>query len=226
MAIVERKATDCIPVKFGVVHLADMLEDEYQTLHKQDPKKRRDQSRLQASIEGTEQQPIDDPSLASTTTYCEISTDTSGDANTLRELWEKVHDLDGDGRTALCLSGGGVRSAAFNLGILQGLARLELLDRFHYLSTVSGGGYIGCWLSAWRHRCEKGLSEVISRLSWPDWIGESINAGRVPEALSNLRRDSNYLRFFADCCCEKGAPSGQLEVKTPLYLPCPSWATG
>jgi hypothetical protein len=34
------------------------------------------------------------------------------------------------------------------------------------------------------------------------------------------------LRFFADCCCEKGAPSGQLEVKTPLYLPFPSWATG
>src|SRR6201987_2676417 len=29
-----------------------------------------------------------------------------------------------------------------------------------------------------------------------------------------------YLRFFADCCCEKGAPSGQLEIKTPLYLPC------
>jgi hypothetical protein len=155
MAIVERKAADCIPVKFGVVHLADMLEDEYQTLHKQDPKKRRDQSRLQASIEGTEQQPIDDPSLASTTTYCEISTDTSGDANTLRELWEKVHDLDGDGRTALCLSGGGVRSAAFNLGILQGLARLELLDRFHYLSTVSGGGYwmlVVCLASPVRER--------------------------------------------------------------------------
>jgi hypothetical protein len=32
----------------------------------------------------------------------------------------------------------------------------------------------------------------------------------------------NVLRFFADCCCEKGAPSGQLEIKTPLYLPCPS----
>ena len=28
----------------------------------------------------------------------------------------------------------------------EGLARLGLLDRFHYLSTVSGGGYIGSWL--------------------------------------------------------------------------------
>src|SRR5262245_52950737 len=58
------------------------------------------------------------------------------DAQDLRDLWSSVHALDGDGRTALCLSGGGVRSAAFNLGVLQGLARLELLDRFHYLSSV------------------------------------------------------------------------------------------
>ena len=25
------------------------------------------------------------------------------------------------------------------------------LSRFHYLSTVSGGGYVGSWLSSWRH---------------------------------------------------------------------------
>jgi Patatin-like phospholipase len=44
---------------------------------------------------------------------------------------------------ALCLSGGGIRSAAFGLGIIQGLARANLLAEFDYLSTVSGGGYIG-----------------------------------------------------------------------------------
>jgi Patatin-like phospholipase len=48
------------------------------------------------------------------------------------------------------LSGGGVRSASFSLGVLQGLARFGLLGQFHYQSTVSGGGYIGSWLSAWR----------------------------------------------------------------------------
>lgn len=52
----------------------------------------------------------------------------------------------------ICLSGGGIRSATFNLGFLEGLARLGLLDKFHYLSTVSGGGYIGGWWSAWRSR--------------------------------------------------------------------------
>lgn len=49
---------------------------------------------------------------------------------------------------ALCLSGGGIRSATFNLGVLQGLARLGVLKETDYLSTVSGGGYIGSWLSS------------------------------------------------------------------------------
>ena len=52
-------------------------------------------------------------------------------------------------RAALCLSGGGIRSATFGLGVLQGLAHRRVVERFHYLSTVSGGGYIGSWLSAW-----------------------------------------------------------------------------
>lgn len=48
----------------------------------------------------------------------------------------------------LALSGGGIRSAAFCLGALQAMEREEVLKRVDYLSTVSGGGYIGCSLSA------------------------------------------------------------------------------
>jgi predicted acylesterase/phospholipase RssA len=54
--------------------------------------------------------------------------------------------------SALCLSGGGVRSATFALGVLQGLAHVGVLRAFDYLSTVSGGGYTGGWLTAWLHR--------------------------------------------------------------------------
>src|SRR5262249_24327123 len=43
----------------------------------------------------------------------------------------------------VALSGGGMRSAAFNLGVLQALGRRGVLQRCDYLSTVSGGGYIG-----------------------------------------------------------------------------------
>ena len=70
-----------------------------------------------------------------------------------------VHGLPDPGQSALCLSGGGIRSAAFALGILQGLARRDVLKDFHYLSTVSGGGYIGGWFAAWRKRF--GLNVVL-----------------------------------------------------------------
>jgi predicted acylesterase/phospholipase RssA len=54
------------------------------------------------------------------------------------------HDLVG-----LAFSGGGIRSATFNLGIIQAFAELRLLRKIDYLSTVSGGGYIGSWLTSW-----------------------------------------------------------------------------
>ena len=56
----------------------------------------------------------------------------------LKGLWGATHALK-EKRAALCISGGGIRSATFGLGILQGLARCGLLEKFHYLSTVSGG---------------------------------------------------------------------------------------
>ncbi len=64
----------------------------------------------------------------------------------LENIFEKFHQEE---LTALCFSGGGIRSATFGLGIVQALAQSNLLGKFDYLSTVSGGGYLGSWLSAW-----------------------------------------------------------------------------
>ncbi|MFY9854100.1 MAG: hypothetical protein WAK26_09520, partial [Terracidiphilus sp.] len=52
----------------------------------------------------------------------------------------------------LAFSGGGIRSATFNLGVLQGLAKFNKVRTFDFLSTVSGGGYIGNWLETWIKR--------------------------------------------------------------------------
>src|SRR5438067_1546119 len=52
-----------------------------------------------------------------------------------------------DGAVGLALSGGGIRSASFNLGLLQAFYRSGLLRYVDYLSTVSGGSYTGAWLS-------------------------------------------------------------------------------
>src|SRR5256886_7668593 len=81
----------------------------------------------------------------------------------LAGLYRRIHGLPVP-RSALCLSGGGIRSASFALGVLQALARHGLLKHFHYLSTVSGGGYIGSWLSAWRHH-ERDDDAVFRRLT-------------------------------------------------------------
>ena len=49
--------------------------------------------------------------------------------------------------TGLALSGGGIRSATFALGVTQAFAAKDLMRRFDYLSTVSGGGYLGSSLT-------------------------------------------------------------------------------
>jgi len=98
---------------------------------------------------------------------------------------EELRTIKGDPERlmGLALSGGGIRSATFNLGVLQGLAKHGLLKRFDYLSTVSGGGYIGSWLSAWVARSESGIAEVEKALCAP----------REPRQVSYLREFSNYL---------------------------------
>src|SRR5712664_49936 len=79
----------------------------------------------------------------------------------LKDYYARVH-AKGD-LSALSLSGGGIRSAAFGLGVIQGLAARKLLHKFDYLSTVSGGGYIGAFLTAWVQR--EGYADVISGLA-------------------------------------------------------------
>ncbi|MGA8152619.1 MAG: patatin-like phospholipase family protein [Terriglobales bacterium] len=95
----------------------------------------------------------------------------------------------------LAFSGGGIRSATFNLGILQALAENELLHKFDYLSTVSGGGYIGSWLAATTRR----LLAALPNSSFDDVEKALIPVKRGPGGreertfLRWLRLYSNYL---------------------------------
>lgn len=88
--------------------------------------------------------------------------------------------------TGLALSGGGVRSATFSLGALQALARCGLLRQLDYLSTVSGGGFVGGWLSKCLHAHGGDMAKVEAMLAPPAGSGEA------PE-LRFLRQYSNYL---------------------------------
>lgn len=96
------------------------------------------------------------------------------------------------GHAALCLSGGGVRSASFSLGVLQGLARLGVLRRFDYLSTVSGGGFAGAWLTAWLRRAQ---DDPSAREQLNQFEGTAPTVGVVePAPLVQLRK---YIRYMS-----------------------------
>ncbi len=99
--------------------------------------------------------------------------------------------------TGMCFSGGGIRSATFNLGIIQGLAVKGWLDQVDYLSSVSGGGYIHSWLAAWLKRAELKPSpwqHVMSRLvPLPHHEPGQPFQAVWPSQIQWLRRYSNYL---------------------------------
>ena len=84
----------------------------------------------------------------------------------------------------LSLSGGGIRSAAFCLGALQALEAAEVLKHIDYLSTVSGGGYIGCSLTA--------CLEQSGGISWNFPYASRLHEDEPP-ALQHIRDYSNYL---------------------------------
>lgn len=108
-----------------------------------------------------------------------LAPDTTAGTDRSRPQWSRrvrtgdhVPDLVG-----LALSGGGIRSATFNLGVLQHLQELDLLRDVDYLSTVSGGGYIGAWLLGNVRRTHYWLAHLT------DWN----------VSIEHLRRYSNYL---------------------------------
>jgi hypothetical protein len=81
----------------------------------------------------------------------------------------------------LALSGGGIRSASFCLGALQALEKAKVLKNIDYLSTVSGGGYIGASLSA------------AMTHSQGDFPFRSSLTQDEPYSVQHIRNHSNYL---------------------------------
>jgi hypothetical protein len=98
---------------------------------------------------------------------------------TTSEPWVTFRSADVVG---LALSGGGIRSATFNLGVLQQLHECGVLRLVDYLSTVSGGGYVGGFWSAWLHRA-RGT--------------HAAQAGPAPSSFSPEPAEVRHLREFS-----------------------------
>ncbi|WP_341916398.1 patatin-like phospholipase family protein [Ferrovibrio terrae] len=105
---------------------------------------------------------------------------------------QREKDLSG-----LALSGGGIRSAAFAAGVLESLAYKGKLDRFDYLSTVSGGGYVGTALT-WAITQNPDVSaNAFPKYTVPQ---DGRGSGKKPSGksfllslLEHIRQRANYL---------------------------------
>jgi len=121
------------------------------------------------------------------------------------EVIKEAHEANFVG---LAFSGGGIRSATFNLGVLQALADLKLLCRIDYLSTVSGGGYIGSWLIAWTQRLGS-FAKVQARIS----------THRVHLEDDKEQPPVRFLRVFSNYLTPKlGFFSGDTWAMISIYL--------
>lgn len=116
-----------------------------------------------------------------------------------------------DDTVGLALSGGGIRSATFCLGILQSLATRDLLRRFDYVASVSGGGYVASFLgrlymrlSATVQNKAQHVREVLSHVDSPEiwWLRRHANyiasAGHE-DLTTNLAVFSRNLVFVHLC---------------------------
>jgi hypothetical protein len=90
-----------------------------------------------------------------------------------------------DRQVGVGLSGGGIRSATFSLGLFQGLARKTgLLRRIDFLSTVSGGGYFGAF-----------FGRLFGRpfVQTPADVEAVLKQEKKPKVLAYLRENGRYL---------------------------------
>jgi hypothetical protein len=102
-------------------------------------------------------------------------------AVSLRRENRKITTAAKTNAVGLALSGGGIRSATFCLGAVQVLADKKLLEHVDFLSTVSGGGYTGSFLS----------SKLVDQNPCQQVVGG--HEGPDPPAIAKLRANSKYL---------------------------------
>ena len=132
-------------------------------------------------------------------------------------------------RFGLAFSGGGIRSASVQLGVVQALAKSRLLRQAHYISAISGGGYLLGWLTAWISRQPADTTSRPARGPFDrveDQLAANSATGKEEEVASspNFRRQLepfpiHYLRRYTSYLTpRKGLFSGDLLAAVSIYL--------
>lgn len=191
------------------------LERRYRSVEKDDQAQR---AQLAGELQKLDQEPTTEERRAQLRAEMQNLND-----QFVEDFYRQIHQQAKDPahrRTAICFSGGGVRSATYALGLLQGLLKKGVrLGDFHYLSTVSGGGYTGSWLTAWLHRAGTPAVEAALKAEAP------LNPLEPePAPLRHLRQYSNPLTpslglFSADTWTLVGIYVRNLSLNWLVLLP-------
>ncbi|MDJ0818478.1 MAG: patatin-like phospholipase family protein [Desulfobacterales bacterium] len=93
----------------------------------------------------------------------------------VRQLAAVQSPTPGHGLVGLAFSGGGIRSATINLGIAQALNERGIFDHVDYMSTVSGGGYLG-----------SSISTLMRKKRFVSEIGGKVHLGDTQDGLQRV----------------------------------------
>jgi len=113
----------------------------------------------------------------------------------------------------IALSGGGIRAATFSLGIMQGLSHHHLLHRFDFLSTVSGGSYVGSFYGG-LFVPRGDAAPIIAKAADGSYNRDVLGTPRALNAVAWLRQSARYL-----------APSGAGDYLYAFGLLARNWVT-
>lgn len=112
----------------------------------------------------------------------------------------KITDTQNRPLTGLCISGGGIRAATLGLGMIQALTKKNIFKTIDYLSTVSGGGYIGsCLTTLFSHRTipedAKGAVIGVTPETSP-FVGlnETTGYAKQEKTVMSVRHQMHHLR--------------------------------
>jgi len=133
----------------------------------------------------------------------------------MQKRWEQAYGADkqdrqlaggesptpGHGLVGLAFSGGGIRSATINLGIAQVLHQRGVFDHADYMSTVSGGGYLGSSISTLMRK-----KRFFSQVDGSVHLGEIRDGRQHVEVVSETAGAREYQ---VPCTIQLGVQEGQ-----------------
>ncbi|UTW61973.1 patatin-like phospholipase family protein [bacterium SCSIO 12741] len=98
--------------------------------------------------------------------------------------------------SGFAISGGGIRSASFGLGVMQAFVAKNMFTVFDYLSTVSGGGYIGSSLTWYLQKGAPGVKQADCTPEGFPFGAKKVGAQNKQQATDKVNRNAvlNYIR--------------------------------